>query len=50
MMSAAETSRPAAGLGCMGMSGVYGPADEDESIATLPELEPRANRRQATGQ
>jgi aryl-alcohol dehydrogenase-like predicted oxidoreductase len=23
------------GLGCMGMSGVYGPADEDESIATI---------------
>ncbi|MGH2874586.1 MAG: aldo/keto reductase, partial [Solirubrobacteraceae bacterium] len=24
-----------AGLGCMGMSGVYGPAAEDESIATI---------------
>ncbi len=24
-----------AGLGCMAMSGVYGPADEDESIATI---------------
>ncbi|HLH65268.1 MAG TPA: aldo/keto reductase [Solirubrobacteraceae bacterium] len=24
-----------AGLGCMGMSGVYGPADEDEAIATI---------------
>jgi aryl-alcohol dehydrogenase-like predicted oxidoreductase len=24
-----------AGLGCMGMSGVYGPADETESIATI---------------
>jgi aryl-alcohol dehydrogenase-like predicted oxidoreductase len=25
------------GLGCMGMSGVYGPADESESIATIHE-------------
>src|ERR1700756_3187201 len=24
-----------AGLGCMGMSGVYGPVDETESIATI---------------
>jgi aryl-alcohol dehydrogenase-like predicted oxidoreductase len=23
------------GLGCMGMSGTYGPADEAESIATI---------------
>ena len=23
------------GLGCMGMSGMYGPADENESIATI---------------
>lgn len=23
------------GLGCMGMSGVYGPADRSESIATI---------------
>ena len=22
-------------LGCMGMSGMYGPSDEDESIATI---------------
>jgi aryl-alcohol dehydrogenase-like predicted oxidoreductase len=28
-----EVSR--VGMGCMGMSGVYGPADEDESIATI---------------
>lgn len=27
----------ALGLGCMGMSGLYGPADEDESIATIHE-------------
>src|SRR5947209_19934305 len=25
----------ALGLGCMGMSGMYGPSDEDESIATI---------------
>ncbi|HEY3727694.1 MAG TPA: aldo/keto reductase [Solirubrobacteraceae bacterium] len=29
------TSTDRAGLGCMGMSGVYGPADEAESIATI---------------
>ena len=23
------------GLGCMGMSGMYGPSDEDESLATI---------------
>jgi len=27
----------AIGLGCMGMSGVYGPADENESVATIHE-------------
>jgi aryl-alcohol dehydrogenase-like predicted oxidoreductase len=27
----------ALGLGCMGMSGVYGPVDEDESVATVRE-------------
>ena len=26
------------GLGCMGMSQSYGPADRDESIATVPPL------------
>ena len=29
------SASPRAGLGCMGMSGVYGPADESESIATI---------------
>jgi aryl-alcohol dehydrogenase-like predicted oxidoreductase len=24
-------------LGCMGMSGMYGPSDDDESIATIHE-------------
>src|SRR3984957_4457648 len=30
-----QSTHPRAGLGCMGMSGVYGPADEQESIATI---------------
>src|SRR5690349_5185952 len=30
-----EVEVSAVGLGCMGMSGSYGPADEDESIATI---------------
>jgi len=30
-----EVEVSAVGLGCMGMSGVYGPADEEESIATI---------------
>ena len=25
------------GLGCMGMSGVYGPAEDEESISTIQE-------------
>ncbi|MFZ0042233.1 MAG: aldo/keto reductase [Solirubrobacteraceae bacterium] len=29
------TGAPRAGLGCMAMSGVYGPADETESMATI---------------
>lgn len=29
------TTVGALGLGCMGMSGAYGPADEDESVATI---------------
>ena len=29
------TAYGSAGLGCMGMSGVYGPADEKESVATI---------------
>jgi aryl-alcohol dehydrogenase-like predicted oxidoreductase len=32
---AATHPRARAGLGCMGMSGVYGPADEPESVATI---------------
>jgi aryl-alcohol dehydrogenase-like predicted oxidoreductase len=37
MSDTSETPRlhGRAGLGCMGMSGVYGPADETESIATI---------------
>ena len=35
-MTTSERAPPIrAGLGCMGMSGVYGHADEDESIATI---------------
>jgi aryl-alcohol dehydrogenase-like predicted oxidoreductase len=34
-MSANNTRYGSAGLGCMGMSGSYGPSDEDESIATI---------------
>jgi aryl-alcohol dehydrogenase-like predicted oxidoreductase len=34
-MTDAPISYGSAGLGCMGMSGIYGPADETESIATI---------------
>jgi aryl-alcohol dehydrogenase-like predicted oxidoreductase len=34
-MTEQTTARHQAGLGCMGMSGIYGPAAEDESIATI---------------
>ncbi|HEX6685979.1 MAG TPA: aldo/keto reductase [Candidatus Limnocylindrales bacterium] len=34
-LGAAGPMVPAIGLGCMGMSGSYGPADEHESIATI---------------
>src|SRR5262245_58271053 len=33
-MTATTTTAPMA-LGCMGFSGTYGPADDDESIATI---------------
>jgi aryl-alcohol dehydrogenase-like predicted oxidoreductase len=35
MVPAMTTALTQAGLGCMGMSGTYGPADETESIATI---------------
>jgi aryl-alcohol dehydrogenase-like predicted oxidoreductase len=34
-LGAAGPSVSAVGLGCMGMSGTYGPADDDESLATI---------------
>ena len=34
-LGAAGPTVSAVGLGCMGMSGVYGTADRDESIATI---------------
>ena len=34
-LGAAGPRVSAVGLGCMGMSAVYGPADEDESVATI---------------
>jgi len=36
-LGAAGPTVSAIGLGCMGMSGMYGPADENESIATIHE-------------
>src|SRR3954465_851304 len=34
-LGAAGPMTSAIGLGCMGMSGAYGPADRDEAIATI---------------
>lgn len=34
-IGASDLEVPAIGLGCMSMSGVYGPADDDESVAVI---------------